>query len=40
MVYLGGRVVDCIEVFQEKTLAVIDPLAGDPSLKIYEHKFQ
>jgi hypothetical protein len=40
MVYLGGRGVDCIKVFQEKTLAVIDPLTGDTSLKVYEHRFQ
>jgi hypothetical protein len=29
MVYSGGGVVDCVKVFQEKTLAVIYSLVGD-----------
>ena len=41
MVHLGGEVLDCVKVFQEKTLAVIHPLAGNSCLnKSYKHRFQ
>ena len=41
MVYLGRRVLDFVKVFQEETLAVIHPLAGNSSLdKKYEHRHQ
>ena len=41
MVYLGRRVVDCIKVFQEETLAVINPLTGASCLyNKYEYRFQ
>jgi hypothetical protein len=41
MVYLGRRVLDLVEVFQEETLAVIHPLAGNSSLdKKCEHRYQ
>jgi len=33
MIYLGRRVPDCIKVLQDKTLAVICPLANNSPLK-------
>jgi hypothetical protein len=39
MVYLGRRVTDCIKVFQEETLAVIYPLAGNSCLNKHEYGF-
>jgi hypothetical protein len=38
MVDLGWRVVDCVKVFQEKPLAIICPLAQNPSLNKHEHR--
>jgi hypothetical protein len=40
MVDLGRRVVDDIKEFQEKTLAVIDPFAGNSCLNKCKHRFQ
>ena len=37
MVNTGRRVVDCIKVFQEETLAIIHPLAGISSLNKCEY---
>ena len=39
MVYLGGGIIYCIKPFQEKTLAVIDPLAGNSHLNKCEYRF-
>jgi hypothetical protein len=40
MVDVGRRVVDCIKVFQQKTLAVICPLAQNSCLNNHEHRSQ
>jgi hypothetical protein len=40
MVDLGRRVVDDIKEFQEKTLAVMNPLAGKSCLNKGKHRFQ
>jgi len=40
MVDMGRRVVDCVKVFQQKSLAVICPLAYNPCLEGHEDGFQ
>ena len=41
MIYKGRGVLDFVKVFQEKTIAIIHPLAGNPSLNNkYEHRLQ
>ena len=40
MVDMGRRVIDCVKVLQQKTLAIICPFRYNSCLEDYEDRFQ